>query len=68
MAKKQLSAKQKAVLAKGQSLMRAAVVLQKKAGVKTQHVKAGGKTQLLDVYKLNLSDALKKVKKQRLGL
>lgn len=56
------SDKQKAALAKGQSLMKKAVALQKKAGTKTVTVKAGGKTQKLEVYKLNLKNALKRSK------
>ncbi len=58
---KKLSSKQKSALTKGQNLMKKAVALQKKAGVKTTTVYSGGHAQKLDVYKLNLKDALKKV-------
>lgn len=60
--KKSLSAKQKTALAKGQSLMKKAVVAQKKGGTKTITVKSGGKVQKLEVYKVNLKNALKRVK------
>jgi hypothetical protein len=59
---KTLSVKQKSALAKGQNLLKKAVILQKKAGTKTITVKSGGKSQKLDVYKLNLKDALKRSK------
>jgi len=59
---KKLSEKQKKALAKGQNLMKKARELQKKTGVKTVTVYSGGHAQKLDVYKLNLSAALKKVK------
>lgn len=60
--KKSLSPKQKTALAKGQNLMKKAVAAQKKAGTKTVTVKSGGKTQKLEVYKVNLKDALKRSK------
>ena len=59
---KKLSSKQKTALAKGQNLMKKAVTIQKKAGVKTTTVYSGGHAQKLDVYKVNLKDALKRAK------
>lgn len=61
MTKKSLSAKQKSALAKGQSLMKKAVSYQKSAGTKTKTVKSGGKKQTIEVYKVNMKSALKKV-------
>jgi len=60
--KKALTAKQKSALAKGQSLMKRAVAIQKKAGTKTITVYSGGHAQKLDVYKVNLKDALHRSK------
>lgn len=60
--KKSLSPKQKSALAKGQNLMKKAVALQKKGGTKTISVRAGGKTQKIEVYKVNLKNALKRAK------
>lgn len=57
-----LSVKQKSALAKGHTLMKRAVAIQKKAGTKTITVKAGGHAQKLEVYKVNLKDALKRSK------
>ena len=62
MSKKSLSPKQKAALAKGQSLMKKAVAIQKKGGTKTTTVYSGGHAQKLDVYKVNLSSALKRAR------
>lgn len=62
MSKKSLSPKQKAALAKGQNLMKKAVAAQKKAGVKTITVYSGGHAQKVDVYKVNLKNALKRAK------
>jgi endonuclease IV len=62
MSKKTLSAKQKSALSKGHNLMKKAVAAQKKAGTKTVTVYSGGHAQKLDVYKLNLKDALKRAR------
>lgn len=42
--------------------MKKAVAIQKKAGVKTVTVYSGGHAQKLDVYKVNLKDALKRAR------
>ena len=60
--KKQLTAKQKSALAKGHALMKKAIAIQKKAGTKTITVYSGGHAQKLDVYKVNLKNALKSCK------
>lgn len=61
MAKKSLSAKQKSALAKGQSLMKKAKAYQKASGTKTRTIKAGGKTQTIEVFKMNMNRALRSV-------
>ena len=57
---KKLSDKQKAALRKGANLMYKAQKMQKAAGTKTKNVKAGGKWQKVEVYKMPLNVALKK--------
>jgi hypothetical protein len=61
MKRKNLTDKQKAALRKGANLMYKAQKLQKESGTKTRNVKAAGKWQKLEVYKMPLNDALKKV-------
>lgn len=59
--KQGLSGKQVKALEKGQSLMKEALAVQKKAGTKKKTIVAAGKAQKIEVYAMNLNAALKKV-------